>query len=91
VADGATGLSYFRDKSAAVDLVVLDLLMPGLSGEETLIQLRAIRADVPVLLISGYSEGDILRRLGSSRAPLAFLSKPFSRSALEDKLREMLR
>jgi two-component system, cell cycle sensor histidine kinase and response regulator CckA len=61
-----------------------------LNGEETFKALRAIRPDVRVLIVSGYSEGDILGRLGGGRA-LAFLAKPFTRASLEGKLRELLR
>jgi PAS domain S-box-containing protein len=87
--NGRAGLVLFREDPAAVDLVLLDLLMPGLSGEQVLAELRAIRPDVRVLLISGYSEGDLLGRLrGPGR--LAFLAKPFSRDALEQALRALL-
>ncbi|MDO8544926.1 MAG: CHASE domain-containing protein [Opitutaceae bacterium] len=88
-ADGAAAVDIFREKSRDFDLVVLDLLMPGLSGEQTLERLRAMRADVPVLLMSGYSEGDILGRVGGA-GRLAFLAKPFTRDALERKLRELI-
>ena len=72
----------FRASPAEFDMVLLDLLMPGMNGEQTLAALRALRPDVRVLLISGYSEGDILGRLGGE-GRLAFLAKPFSREAIE--------
>ena len=89
-ADGEAGLALFRKNPAAYDLVMLDLLMPGLSGEDTLRELRALRPEVRVLLVSGYSEGDIIGRLADSHGGLAFLPKPFTRDTLEKKLREML-
>ena len=88
--DGASGLAAFREHPGDFKLVVLDVLMPGLSGEETLAALRLIRPEVRVLLMSGYNEGDLLRRLAVPASPLAFLPKPFSREALEEKLRELL-
>jgi PAS domain S-box-containing protein len=88
--DGHAGLARFRENPGAYDLVLLDLLMPGLSGEETLAALRAARPDVRVLLMSGYSEGDLLRRLAHPRSPLAFLPKPFSREVFIEKLRGLL-
>jgi two-component system cell cycle sensor histidine kinase/response regulator CckA len=88
-ADGATGLDLFRAKPDLYDVVVLDLLMPGMGGEQVFHLLRAIRPDIRVLLVSGYSEGDILGRLGGGPA-LGFLAKPFTRAALEGKLREVL-
>jgi CheY-like chemotaxis protein len=82
--DGTAGLVDFRERTANWALVLLDLLMPGLSGEDTLVALRAARPDVRVLLISGYNERNRLRRLG-------VLQKAFSRDTLLPKLREMLR
>lgn len=88
-ADGQSGLALFRENPTSFDLVVLDLLMPGMNGEQTFRALRAIKPDVRVLIVSGFSEGDILGRLGGGRA-LGFLAKPFTRAALERKLRELL-
>ncbi|MCX6956061.1 MAG: CHASE domain-containing protein [Verrucomicrobia bacterium] len=88
--DGQTGLDLFRADPAGWSIVILDVLMPGLSGEETLVALRRLRPEVRVLLISGYNEGDLLRRLADARSPLAFLQKPFTREALEVKLRALL-
>jgi len=84
--DGRSAVAAFRADPGAFELVVLDLLMPGMNGEQTFAELRAIRPDTRVLLMSGYSEGDILGRLGGGPA-LAFLAKPFTRDAVEDKLR----
>ena len=89
-ADGRTGLALFRENPGQFDVVLLDLMMPGFSGEETLAALRAVRRDVRVLLVSGYSEGDLLRRLGREPGKLLFLAKPFTRDALADKLRALL-
>lgn len=88
-ADGASGLERFREDPAKFDLVMLDLLMPGMSGEDVFRELRAIRPDLRVLLISGYNEGDILRRLGGGPA-LNFLAKPYTRDAFEQTLRSLL-
>ena len=88
--DGAAGLAAFRANPKSFRLVLLDVIMPGLSGEETLLSLRRIRSDVPVLLMSGYNEGDLLRRLASPGSRLAFLPKPFTLESLESKLRELL-
>ncbi|MEO7413217.1 MAG: CHASE domain-containing protein [Opitutaceae bacterium] len=88
--DGAAGLAAFRNSPGSFDLVLLDLIMPGLSGEETLAQLRAIRADVTVLIMSGYSEADTLSRLADRRSRLGFLHKPFTRDMLKVKVRALL-
>ena len=88
--DGPTGLALFRQNPGAIELVLLDLLMPGMSGEQTLKELRAIAPDVRVLLMSGYSEGDVLGRLASPSGRLGFIAKPFTRANLENSLRQML-
>jgi CheY-like chemotaxis protein len=91
VADGGeAGLAIFRENPAAFEVVVLDLVMPGMNGEQTLEALRKVRPEVRVLLVSGYTEGDLLRRFGPERGRLAFLSKPYTREALADRLRELL-
>ena len=90
VPDGRSGLDVFREKPGNFDIVLLDLLMPGLTGEQTLEILRTIQPDIRVLIISGFSESDVMQRLANDRGPFKFLHKPFKRSELEQKLRELL-
>ncbi len=87
--DGYAALTAFRATPDRYDLVVLDMLMPGLSGEETLVELRRVRADVRVLIISGYNEGGILTRHAGG-GPLAYLAKPFTRGDLGAAVRAIL-
>lgn len=89
VSDGESAVARFRAEPNRFDIVVLDLLMPGLTGEQTFQALRAIKPDVRVLIVSGYSEGDILGRLGGE-GRVAFLAKPFTRATLERRLQELL-
>jgi len=89
-ADGEAAVARFAAEPGRFRLVLLDLLMPGLTGEQTLVRLRAIRPDLRALLMSGYSEGDVLGRVGGPAGRTAFLAKPFTREALERKLRELL-
>ena len=86
---GAAAVERFRANPAAYDVLLLDLLMPGMNGEQTLRAVRAIRPDIRVLIVSGYSEGDILGRIDGGRS-VGFLAKPFTRSTLEARLRELL-
>lgn len=89
-ADGETALARFAAEPTRFTLVMLDLLMPGMTGEQTLERLRAIRPELRALLMSGYSEGDVLGRVGGEARHTAFLAKPFTREALERALRELL-
>ncbi|MSU53661.1 MAG: response regulator [Opitutaceae bacterium] len=77
--DAAAGsyaaLTAFRATPERDDLVLLDMLIPGLSGEETLVELRRVRADVRALIIKGYNEGEgITRHAGGG--PLADTNVP---------------
>ncbi|MSU50740.1 MAG: response regulator, partial [Opitutus sp.] len=90
VSDGQAGIEVFRANPAEFDVVLLDLLMPGLTGEETLKVLRSIRSDVRVLIISGFSNTDVMERLSGDRGPFVFLHKPFTRAALANALRELV-
>jgi PAS domain S-box-containing protein len=86
---GDDALVWVRDTRPALDLVLLDLTMPGLTGEETLAQLHTLRPDLPVILMSGYSESGILGRLGQQGA-VDFLQKPFELDALLGCIRATL-
>jgi len=88
--DGPAGIAAVRANPSEFDVVLLDLLMPGFSGEETLKVLRTVRPDLRVLIISGFSENDVLQRVSGDQGPLGLLRKPFNRSALSIALRELL-
>ncbi len=80
--DGVEALERFRAAPDAFDLVLLDLSMPRMSGDETFEALRRIRGDLPVVLSSGYAAVDEFDRL--LRQPhVRFASKPYD-------LRELL-
>jgi PAS domain S-box-containing protein len=85
-ADGAAAVELLRQDPAAVYAVLLDLTMPGMSGEETLGRLRAVRGDLPVIVLSGYSEKDVMDRF-AGRELAGFLQKPFKLDALRERLR----
>jgi PAS domain S-box-containing protein len=83
--NGEGALSAFRE--AAPDLVVLDFLMPGMSGAEVARVLREERPGQPILFVSGYSETDAIR----AAAPDAtLLPKPFRADALGKAVRHVL-
>ena len=87
--DGREALDVFRAHRDEIALVLLDLTMPHLSGEETLQELRRISADVRVILSSGYNEQEVAGR-DAGKSPVRFIQKPYSPSALIEKVREAL-
>jgi PAS domain S-box-containing protein len=88
-ADGSRGVELLRERGKSIRLVLLDLSMPGVSGKDTMREIRKIRPDVPVVLSSGYSEDDALR--GFEDQMLAgFLQKPYTGRTLAFRVREAI-
>ena len=83
---GSDGLELLAESDYAVDLVVLDMTMPGMSGEETLEHIRAVRPDLPVILSSGYNEVDATRSL-TGKGLARFIQKPYSASRLAGQIK----
>jgi PAS domain S-box-containing protein len=87
--DGQAGVDQFRATPDAFALVMLDLTMPRLNGDEVHRILRELRPNLPVVVMSGYSEQEISNRFGT-HAPAAFLQKPFRLPDLRETLRTIL-
>jgi two-component system cell cycle sensor histidine kinase/response regulator CckA len=88
--DGAQGVAIFDANRGRIDVVLLDLSMPGLSGEETFRRLRRIDPGVRVILSSGYDGNEARERFGAS-APFAFLQKPYRPDQLLAEIGRCLR
>ncbi len=80
-ASGREGVEIFEAKHRDIDLVLLDLTMPDMNGEQTLRALQAIQAKVQVLVMTGYAEDDVHERFGPNELA-GFLAKPFARDEL---------
>ncbi len=80
-ANGMKGLELFRQHINEIDMILLDLSMPGMSGEEVLRQLWQLKPDVAVTLLSGYDQHEVTRRMGNDHV-LSFLQKPYSMDGL---------
>ena len=87
--DGELGVEMFRKYSETVDVVLLDLTMPRMDGHEAIRHIRAIRADVPVIFISGFSEQDAIDSVEVGGV-LGFLQKPFQLHQLAEAIRQVL-
>ena len=89
VGSGQEAIAVYMEKRNEIDLVILDMIMPGMSGGETFDRLREINSEVKVLLSSGYSlngQAQIIMDRGCN----GFLQKPFKMENLSLKVREML-
>jgi nitrogen-specific signal transduction histidine kinase len=74
--NGLAGLERFQKEQGNIDVVLLDLMMPVLSGPDTFFQLRAQKVDLPIILFSGYSDVNVTNQLLTLPGTF-FLSKPF--------------
>ena len=88
---GDEAVRLFENEKGEIDLLVTDVVMPGMQGPELALALRADRPGLPVLLMSGYTESlDSLRRATVDPAT-DFLPKPFGPSDLMAKVEALLR
>ena len=72
-----------------IDLLLSDLVMPGTSGREIAEQIQALRPDIAILYMSGYTDDAVIRR-GVLEAGMAFIQKPFGAENLTRRVREVL-
>ena len=84
--NGLAAIDIFKRYPGEIALVVLDLSMPGMSGEETLPELRRIRPGVKVVVSSGYSEAEAMNMFQGQQVA-GFLQKPYSSLGLAEKVK----
>ncbi|MEO7996707.1 MAG: response regulator [Gemmatimonadaceae bacterium] len=87
--DGAEGIEVFRANADAITLVMLDLTMPRLDGEQTYSELRRIRPDVRVVLMSGFNQQEAIARF-TGKGLASFVQKPFSLEALRESVKAVV-
>lgn len=87
--DGRAAVSIFRERAPQIDVVLLDMTMPGLTGEETFQELLRIRPDARVVLSSGFNEMEATRRFGTDRLA-GFLQKPYTAEQLAQMLSRVI-
>jgi PAS domain S-box-containing protein len=88
-ANGRDAVEIFRTNPAQFALVLLDLTMPHMDGEQTFTELRRLRPDVRVVLMSGYSAYESLVRFDGT-GPASFLKKPFTIHTLHATIQKVL-
>ncbi|HKS67096.1 MAG TPA: CHASE4 domain-containing protein [Candidatus Acidoferrales bacterium] len=87
--DGVQALEIAAAHKGAIDILVTDVVMPRLSGRELASRIAAVRPNVKVLFISGYTDDSIFRH-GVLEGGVAYLQKPFNLKAIAQKIREVL-
>jgi DNA-binding NtrC family response regulator len=84
--DGQEALDVFDQRGNEIDLVLLDLIMPNMGGEETYRQLKLRRPEVRVILSSGYSDTQAQARF-AGKGLASFIKKPYTAMALREIVR----
>jgi PAS domain S-box-containing protein len=87
--DGSDGLTIFGGHRTEIDAVLLDLTMPRLDGPEVLRELRNQAPDIPVLIMSGFTDEEVATRFEGIGAS-GFIRKPFAVQDLTAQLRRLL-
>jgi two-component system, cell cycle sensor histidine kinase and response regulator CckA len=88
--DGETALRIAAGNDGPIDILITDVVMPGISGQELSRQLCLADPGLKVLYLSGYTEDSIILD-GALETGTAFLQKPFTLQTLSRKVREVLR
>jgi PAS domain S-box-containing protein len=86
---GWEAIECYGAKKANIDLVILDMIMPGLGGRETFDTLKAMNPDIRVILSSGYSINEKAKEI-MERGAQAFLQKPFGIEEMSTKIKNIL-
>jgi two-component system, cell cycle sensor histidine kinase and response regulator CckA len=79
-----------EQKDSVIDLLLTDVVMPRMSGMDLKAQVQAVRPDIKVLFMSGYTS-DVMLHHGVMEAGMQFIQKPFTRHDLARKVREVVR
>lgn len=87
--NGQDGLDIYVEKKDKIDLVILDMIMPGLSGGDTFDKFREINPNVKIVLSSGCSINEDVTKI-INRGCNGFIQKPFSMEEFFQKIREIL-
>jgi PAS domain S-box-containing protein len=88
--NGRAAVDEFARQPDIISLVILDLTMPEMTGEEALREIRKMRPDIPIVLTSGYGEEEVLERLAYTSID-AFLKKPFRMEDFTNLIQSVLK
>jgi CheY-like chemotaxis protein len=86
---GQEAIALYQTRKQEIDLVILDMIMPGMGGGDTFDRLKAIKPEIKVILSTGYSFTGQAREI-MARGCRGFIQKPFKIETLSQKVREAL-
>lgn len=86
---GEGGLDIIKDKGENIDIIITDVVMPGITGPAMVEKIHETYPDIKVIFISGYAENAFMKTYGDSRK-FHFLPKPFTLNQLAEKVKEII-
>ncbi len=86
---GRAAIEKFEENRHSIDLLLIDVIMPDLTGPVVAERLRAVRPELKVLFISGFHDADLVQRFAALKG-FTLLPKPFRRDALLRTVEEKL-
>jgi len=89
-ADGADALELFVARKGDIDVLITDLVMPGIGGRELARQCNALRGALKVIYLSGYTRDSLLSQ-ETFEEGTEFIEKPFTRDAILDRISRVMR
>ncbi len=87
--DGESGLRVYGEHHDEIDVVLLDMTMPGMNGAQVAERLRAVNPRVRILVASGFPAAETAERMAAN-PPAGYLEKPYSAEALLDELGKLV-
>jgi two-component system, cell cycle sensor histidine kinase and response regulator CckA len=88
--DGSAGMKLFRANERKIDVVLLDLTLPGMTGREVLEEMRGLRPDLKVIVTTAYSQATAVKTLAGHQAWF-YIRKPYRAAELTDLLQTVTR
>jgi signal transduction histidine kinase len=89
--DGASALNVLRDHPAGIELILLDMTMPGLTTGEIVQAIRALDPTVPILLNSGYTSNGVVKQMLAEDSVQGFLGKPYDLDQLLNTINQLMK
>jgi PAS domain S-box-containing protein len=89
--DGTSALNVLREHPATIDLILLDMTMPGMTTDEIVQGIRALDPKVPILLNSGYTSNDTVKRMLAEGTVQGFLPKPYELEELLSTIDQLMK
>jgi len=88
-ADGIEAVEKFQSNSSEISLVILDMVMPRMRGEEVFVKIKEINPNVPIIVSSGFTREETMNRLSEVEVE-GFMQKPFRRIELINEIARVM-